>query len=80
MHVQSKQIYLLVQDAVVWREIEDSIILGLTAAATRTEALEVNQQDYDGYYSTGKTCEMSLSASVAKDYRSILYLVDEVSA
>jgi D-lactate dehydrogenase len=53
---------------------------GLTAAATRTEALEVNQQDYDGYYSTGKTCEMSLSASVAKDYRSILYLVDEVSA
>ena len=53
---------------------------GLTAAATRTEAMEVNQDDYDGYYSTGKTCEMSLSASVAKDYQSILYLVDEVSA
>lgn len=53
---------------------------GLTAAATRTEALEVIQQEYDGYYSTGKTCEMSLSAAVAKDYRSILYLIDEVSA
>ncbi len=53
---------------------------GLTAAATRTEALEVNEQEYDGYYSTGKTCEMSLSASVGKNYRSILYLIDEVSA
>jgi D-lactate dehydrogenase len=52
---------------------------GLTAAATRTEALEVAEQEYDGYYSTGKTCEMSLSASVSKNYRSILYLIDEVS-
>lgn len=53
---------------------------GLTAAATRTEALEVNQENFDGYYSTGKTCEMSLTASVSKDYRSILYLIDEVSS
>ena len=53
---------------------------GLTAAATRTEALEVNQENYDGYYATGKTCEMSLTASVSKDYRSILYLIDEVSS
>jgi D-lactate dehydrogenase len=53
---------------------------GLTAAATRKEAEEVTITEYDGYYSTGKTCEMSISKTVAKNYRSILYLLDEVSA
>jgi D-lactate dehydrogenase len=51
----------------------------LTAAATKTEVQEVNEKEYDGYYSTGKTCEMSLSSSSAKNYQSILYLIDEVS-
>jgi len=53
---------------------------GLTQAATRKEAEEVMEQPYDGYYSSGKTCEMSVSETTAKNYRSILYLVDEVSA
>jgi D-lactate dehydrogenase len=52
---------------------------GLTAAATRKEAEEVLAVEYDGYYSSGKTCEMSISKTVAKNYRSILYLLDEVS-
>lgn len=52
---------------------------GLTAAATRIEAEEVKLKEYDGYYSSGKTCEMSISKSVAKNYRSVLYLLDEVS-
>jgi D-lactate dehydrogenase len=51
----------------------------LTAAATRLEAAEVKQIEYDGYYSSSKTCEMSISKTVAKNYRSILYLLDEVS-
>jgi D-lactate dehydrogenase len=51
----------------------------LTAAATRKEAEEVRAVDYDGYYSSGKTCEMSISKTVSKNYRSILYLLDEVS-
>jgi D-lactate dehydrogenase len=51
----------------------------LTAAATRKEAEEVLSDNYDGYYSSGKTCEMSISKTVAKNYRSILYLLDEVS-
>jgi D-lactate dehydrogenase len=51
----------------------------LTAAATRKEAAEVLSANYDGYYSSGKTCEMSISNTVAKNYRSILYLLDEVS-
>ncbi len=53
---------------------------GLTDAATRKEAEEVSLTDYDGYYSSGKTCEMSISKTVAKNYQSILYLLNEVSA
>jgi D-lactate dehydrogenase len=52
----------------------------LTAAATRVESLEVLATDYEGYYSTGKTCEMSISAAVQKEYQSVLYLLNEVSA
>ena len=51
----------------------------LTAAATANEAKEIKQCDYDGYYSSGKTCEMSLSEAVGKSYQSILVLLDEVS-
>ena len=49
----------------------------LTAAATRPEATEVNEREYDGYYSTSKTCEIALSDAVGKNYESILHLVDE---
>ncbi len=49
----------------------------LTEAATRPEALEVAGKDYDGFYSSTKTCEMAMSAAVKKNYESILYLVDE---
>lgn len=49
----------------------------LTASATAGEASEVRQKQYDGYYSTTKTCEMALSLAVKQNYESILYLVDE---
>ncbi|MNY38208.1 hypothetical protein D3C86_1728180 [compost metagenome] len=49
----------------------------LTAAATAPEAAEVKRKEYDGYYSTAKTCEMAMSDAVSKNYESILYLVDE---
>lgn len=51
----------------------------LTAAATRTEAAEVRQQQYEGYYSTSKTCELALSEAVGQDYESVICLLDEVS-
>ncbi len=51
----------------------------LTKAATKTEASEVKQTQYDGYYSTSKTCEMALSEAVGQHYESILKLLDEVS-
>jgi D-lactate dehydrogenase len=52
---------------------------GLIAAATANEANEVKEQQYDGYYSSGKTCEMSLSNATGKNYQSLFYLLDEVS-
>jgi D-lactate dehydrogenase len=53
---------------------------GLTASACRDEAAEAAGHAASGYYSTGKTCEMALSESSGKQYRSILYLLDEVSS
>jgi D-lactate dehydrogenase len=50
----------------------------LIKAATMREAEEIKELDFDGYYSTGKTCEMSMSEATGKNYRSILYLLDEV--
>jgi D-lactate dehydrogenase len=51
----------------------------LTASATMPEALEVKQHQYEGYYSSTKTCEMAMSQAVNENYESILYLVDELS-
>ena len=51
----------------------------LTNAATKIEADEVKQNQYDGYYSSSVTCEMALSEAVGKKYESILKLLDEVS-
>ena len=49
----------------------------LTASATKPEATEVNERNYEGYYSTSKTCEIAMSDAVGKNYQSILKLVDE---
>jgi D-lactate dehydrogenase len=51
----------------------------LTAAATKREVEEVNQTTYDGYYSSGKTCEIALSEASGHNYESILKLLDKVS-
>ena len=51
----------------------------LTTAASKIEAFEVNQKEYDGYYSSSVTCEMAMSEAVGKNYESILSLLDDVS-
>lgn len=52
---------------------------GLTASATRAEVAEVKQADCHDCYSTAKTCEMALSEASGNNYRSIFYLLDEVT-
>jgi len=49
----------------------------LTASATLPEANEVKKEHYDGYYSSGKTCEIAMSEAVGKNYESIVYMLDE---
>jgi D-lactate dehydrogenase len=49
----------------------------LTEAAAKAESQEVNSKSFDGYYSSGKTCEMALSEATGKNYQSVFYLLDE---
>ncbi|HXB95903.1 MAG TPA: FAD-binding and (Fe-S)-binding domain-containing protein [Puia sp.] len=48
----------------------------LTESATRSEAFEAGQREYDGYYSSAVTCELALTQAVGKDYVSVLFLAD----
>jgi D-lactate dehydrogenase len=49
----------------------------LTDSATHHEASEVRERNYDGYYSSTRTCEIAMSDAVMQNYESILYLVEE---
>lgn len=51
----------------------------LTLSATRKEVMEVNLHEYDGYYSSARTCEMALSEASGKNYESVLKLLLDVS-
>jgi D-lactate dehydrogenase len=51
----------------------------LTASATEKESTEVNAREYSGYYSSNITCEIGMSTATGKEYRSIVYLVEEAS-
>lgn len=51
----------------------------LLQSASKKEAAEVKLYASEDCYSTGKPCEMSISETTGKNYRSIFYLLDEVS-
>ena len=51
----------------------------LLQSASKKESAEVKSFSTDYCYSTGKPCEMSMSESTGKNYRSLFYLLDEVS-
>jgi len=51
----------------------------LIASATRDQGAEALAANTPGCYSTGKTCEMAMSEAVGQNYRSIVYLLDEVT-
>jgi D-lactate dehydrogenase len=53
----------------------------LTKAATQFEVQEVLEHtETDGYYSSGTTCEMALAHNSGKQYKHIVYLLDDVMA
>lgn len=53
----------------------------LTASATRDEAREVYAYSHrcDGFYSSGKTCEMAMSEATGHNYQSVLYLLRDAT-
>ena len=53
---------------------------GLITSATRDQGAEAQAANAVEYYSTGKTCEMAMSEAAGQNYRSIVYLLDEVTA
>lgn len=56
---------------------------GLTANATSAEAAEVQirteENDCEGFYSSGKTCEMAMQEATGLNYQSVLYLIRDVT-
>jgi len=51
----------------------------LTASASRIEAEQAIAAEHDGYYSSSRTCEIGMTRSTGKVYRSYLHLMDYVS-
>jgi len=51
----------------------------LSDGAQHSELEEVARESYDGYYSVARTCEIGLSQRSAKNYESIIYLVEEAT-
>jgi D-lactate dehydrogenase len=51
----------------------------LTASATAREAAEVGLAEYDGYYSSSRTCEIGMARATGRPYRSIWFLLDEAT-
>ena len=51
----------------------------LSDGAQHFELEEVAGEDYDGYYSVARTCEIGLSQRSGKNYESIVYLVEEAT-
>ncbi len=51
----------------------------LTEAATGRQAAEIRGRDFDGYYSTSRTCEIGMTRATGKTWRSIWTLLEEVS-
>ncbi|HUJ29062.1 MAG TPA: FAD-binding and (Fe-S)-binding domain-containing protein [Myxococcales bacterium] len=50
----------------------------LTASATRREAQQVDG-GHGGFYSSSRTCEVGMSRATGRDYRSIVYLLEEAT-
>ncbi len=51
----------------------------LTRGATKPELDEAIQSEADGYYASAKTCEMALSHFSGKQYKHLVYLVEETT-
>jgi D-lactate dehydrogenase len=51
----------------------------LAAAATRDQAAELAQRDFDAYLSSNRTCEIGLSRATGAPYESFVFLLEELT-
>ncbi len=51
----------------------------LTASATSAEADEIRAGDFDGFYSSSRTCEIGMIRATDEPYRSFWYLLEEAT-
>ncbi|WP_445155268.1 FAD-binding and (Fe-S)-binding domain-containing protein [Arthrobacter sp. Hor0625] len=51
----------------------------LTDSATRTQAAEINERDYEAYASTNRTCELGMSKATGRSYRHLLEILEEAT-
>ncbi len=51
----------------------------LTEAATSRQAAEIRARNFDGYYSSSRTCEIGMTRATGKTWRSIWTLLEEAS-
>jgi len=51
----------------------------LTASATRREAAEVNSRQYEGHFSSSRTCEVGVTRATGNIYRSYLFMLESAT-
>jgi D-lactate dehydrogenase len=51
----------------------------LTESATKEQGAEVQAKNFDGYYSSSRTCEIGMTRAVGQNYRSYLHLLEQAT-
>ena len=51
----------------------------LTRSATQEEVEELRQEQFDQYISSNRTCELGMNLVTGQDYRSVIYLLEELT-
>jgi D-lactate dehydrogenase len=51
----------------------------LTQSATRLEAAEIQGAEFDGYFSSSRTCEIGMTRATGQVYRSYVYLLEQAT-
>jgi D-lactate dehydrogenase len=51
----------------------------LTKSATSEEVHEIGDQDFEQYICSNRTCELGMNLATGKDYRSVIFLLEELT-
>jgi D-lactate dehydrogenase len=51
----------------------------LTRSATQEQVEELGNQPFDKYICSNRTCEIGMNLATGKDYRSVIFLLEELT-